>query len=207
MKDLKNKQKNGIIWSGIIAMMLIMVIGINIVIAESDQQSQQTEIGKPIVIGPVEPVGLNKDLRTLPVAKQWKEGDPIIAGPGQEEISNPTIPVQEPAISPEQKISGPLAPVSSQISLPIINIDGINFTGKYPPDTTGDVGPNYYIQAANSRFAIFDKTGNVMVGASGGNVVGVDISQLWIQAGQAADTCAGNAQNRTHLILLFNTTI
>ncbi len=49
---------------------------------------------------------------------------------------------------------------------PIVNFDGaINgvHTGAAPPDPTGAVGPNHYIHAYNSGFAIFDKLGNILV--------------------------------------------
>lgn len=41
-----------------------------------------------------------------------------------------------------------------------------------PPDTVGDVGPNYIVQAVNSGFAIFDKAGNVLYGP-------VNLQTLW----------------------------
>ena len=39
-----------------------------------------------------------------------------------------------------------------------VNFDG-QF-GAFPPDPTGAVGPNYYVQAVNSTFRIWDKTGD-----------------------------------------------
>jgi hypothetical protein len=56
-------------------------------------------------------------------------------------------------------------------STPVVNFEGIpaalvpelGFV-PYPPDTVGDVGPNHYIQAVNSQFAIFDKNGNTLAG-------------------------------------------
>ena len=49
---------------------------------------------------------------------------------------------------------------------PLLNFDGIAFTGVAPPDTIGDVGPNHYVQAVNAgdgaRVAIFDKAGNLL---------------------------------------------
>ncbi|NQV03801.1 MAG: hypothetical protein HQ542_14215 [Bacteroidia bacterium] len=43
-----------------------------------------------------------------------------------------------------------------------------NFNGQtngvFPPDPTGDVGPNHYISAYNSAFVVYDKTGNLLDG-------------------------------------------
>ena len=47
-----------------------------------------------------------------------------------------------------------------------VNFDGINQnqTGFLPPDPTGAVGPDHYIQAVNAAFSIFDKSGGLIVG-------------------------------------------
>jgi len=44
--------------------------------------------------------------------------------------------------------------------------------GYLPPDPTGAVGPNHFINAVNSSFKIFDKSGNVLAGPS-------DLGTLW----------------------------
>ncbi|MEM6325477.1 MAG: nidogen-like domain-containing protein [Bacteroidota bacterium] len=38
-----------------------------------------------------------------------------------------------------------------------------------PPDPSGDVGPNHYVQMVNSRTTIFDRAGNVLVGPVNNN--------------------------------------
>src|SRR5262245_61208215 len=40
-----------------------------------------------------------------------------------------------------------------------------------PPDTVGDVGPNYIVQAVNSGFAIFNKSGTVLYGPVNTNTI------------------------------------
>ena len=51
---------------------------------------------------------------------------------------------------------------------PILTFAGISFNdactggqcgGGWPPDPNGDVGPNHYIEAVNTRYAIYNKTG------------------------------------------------
>ena len=52
---------------------------------------------------------------------------------------------------------------------PIANFDGItNLCGCYPPDTKGDVGPNHYMQWVNLHYAIYSKTGTLLVGPNAG---------------------------------------
>ena len=47
----------------------------------------------------------------------------------------------------------------------IVSFDGTNsICGCLPPDTDGDVGPNHYFQIVNLSFAIYDKTGNKLLG-------------------------------------------
>ena len=47
----------------------------------------------------------------------------------------------------------------------IVNFEGnSNTEGVYPPDTHGDVGPNHYFQVVNSHYAIYNKTGTLLLG-------------------------------------------
>ncbi len=97
----------------------------------------------------------------------------------------PIIPRQEPGIEfpihyldkggePEQildsvaqKIAGPLA-----MPTPIQNFEGMfNYWGGYPPDTSGDVGPNHYVQIVNIGFQIFSKTGASLYGPANNNTL------------------------------------
>jgi hypothetical protein len=60
--------------------------------------------------------------------------------------------------------SGPSAPAPP----PTANFEGLDFNtfgSGHPPDTNGDVGPNYYIQAINSSIGIFDKSTGTRVAA------------------------------------------
>lgn len=46
-----------------------------------------------------------------------------------------------------------------------VNFEGVgNLDGVLPPDTNGDVGPNHYVQMINIHFAVYDKTGNLLLG-------------------------------------------
>ncbi len=49
----------------------------------------------------------------------------------------------------------------------LVNFDGVDFNesgGFIPPDPSGAVGPNHYVQAVNVVVKIFDKTGDVLLG-------------------------------------------
>jgi len=45
----------------------------------------------------------------------------------------------------------------------LFDFEGLGTDGFTPPDTVGEVGPNHYIQMVNVSFAIFDKTGTIVV--------------------------------------------
>ncbi len=48
----------------------------------------------------------------------------------------------------------------------IINFDGVdNIDGVAPPDTSGDVSPNHYMQCVNNHTAIYDRNGNTVIAA------------------------------------------
>ncbi len=55
---------------------------------------------------------------------------------------------------------------------PIQNFDGVNnLCGCYPPDTNGDVGPNHYMQWVNVHYAVYSKTGTLLLGPLPGNTL------------------------------------
>ena len=56
-----------------------------------------------------------------------------------------------------------LTEAHGQLTAPIQNFPGMS--RRSPPDTTGDVGPDHYVQMVNAtRFQIWDKQGNVLAG-------------------------------------------
>jgi hypothetical protein len=115
---------------------------------------------------PVAPGVYEGDVRDLPPAPLWKKGQPI------REVPRRVYPRPEPATPPEPSPADPLLEPQSRTDAgksprafipPDLNIAGIGFTGVFPPDTVGDVGPNHYIQMVNgssgSRVRIFNKSG------------------------------------------------
>ncbi len=64
------------------------------------------------------------------------------------------------------------APGGSLMPSPIVNFEGVNnINAVYPPDTQGDVGPNHYIQWVNLSFAIYSKTGTLLLGPASGSLL------------------------------------
>ena len=53
----------------------------------------------------------------------------------------------------------------------LVGFNGIAATGAVPPDPIGDVGPNHYVQMVNTEFAIFDKSGGLLVGPANINTL------------------------------------
>ncbi len=52
------------------------------------------------------------------------------------------------------------------------SFDGLdNVDSVQPPDPTGAVGPNHYVQWVNTSFAIWDKAGNLLYGPAAGNTL------------------------------------
>jgi hypothetical protein len=61
---------------------------------------------------------------------------------------------------------------------------GVGASGSAPPDTNMAVGPNHILQTVNSRYAIYNKTGTLLVGPN-------SLSSLWAPLG-AGNGCATN---------------
>jgi hypothetical protein len=77
---------------------------------------------------------------------------------------------------------------AAQVSAPLQNFEGLSnqdnfniFGGRVnPPDPVGDVGPNHYVEMVNLTFAVFSKTGQMLLGP-------VDTGTLW--SGFAVPDC------------------
>jgi hypothetical protein len=62
------------------------------------------------------------------------------------------------------------------------SFDGMSqLSGPTPPDTVGDVGPNHYVQMVNVRYAVYNKTGTLLLGPS-------NINTLWSGFGGPCQT-------------------
>lgn len=130
----------------------------------------ETTQGAEVVGGPVTPTVVNIDLRDLPRAPEWRPGDPI------KEIPRRFYGKPDANIQPGPGSRDPLAELqasttpsrSRAYTTPLLNQDGQLYNGVNPPDTVGDVGPTYYIQAINASgggvFTVYNKDGSVAAG-------------------------------------------
>ncbi len=115
---------------------------------------------------------VSKPLREIGVgeAPQWtvprEMPEPKGEGTSQTEPQKQiTDPVVQSSFGP-----GPLSALA--IPAPLKNFAGLtNRNGVYPPDTTGDVGPNHFVQWVNSSIQMFDKNGNTVYGPTNGNTI------------------------------------
>ena len=91
---------------------------------------------------------------------------------------------------PPSKFEGPLGPQDvdtmvqtevgkREIPAPIVSFDGFSGTGATPPDPVAAVGLSHVVVMANSRFAIYTKTGTLLVGSN--------INSLWSGFGGACE--------------------
>ncbi len=56
---------------------------------------------------------------------------------------------------------------TKRVSSAIVNIDGqVSLQGFYPLDPNGMIGSNYYVQTVNCNFAVYDKSGNIVLPAT-----------------------------------------
>jgi hypothetical protein len=117
--------------------------------------AQGSTVKGPTVGAPVTPKSFNGDVRTLPqigAAVVKARLQPRLL-PHPNSITS-ALPVPDTV---EQK----LQPVGT-MPAPIRNFKGLDYSGwgtGWGPDTSGDVGPNHYIQAVNDSIGIFGKGG------------------------------------------------
>ena len=91
------------------------------------------------------------DLRDLPKNGKAKKGKP--------EFKEPDFGAQKQTTQAAPAVPKP----TREMPAPSTSFKGLDFVGGgsagYPPDTVGDVGPNHYIEAVNTAFAVYSKTG------------------------------------------------
>jgi hypothetical protein len=139
------------------------------------------------------PDSFTKDLRTLPqIGPPASEKDvdeeemEALPPPAKEKKPLPGA-IQPPYARAEQ----PLSPMTPSPSVNFAGLDYTNWGTGFPPDTVGDVGRNHYIQAVNSSFAVYSKTGSLLSA--------VTFNNFW--AGAGAGTPCANSHRGDPLVL------
>ena len=128
----------------------------------TNSQGQQFVVGKPVAFGVTPPIrDLPPEMRQAPASPKDED----------ERIENERVKLPDPSKGHrDQPFMDPLVlaelargPRPSAMPAPSLTFAGIgNPTGCggcLPPDTNGDVGPNHYVQAVNTRVNIYSKTG------------------------------------------------
>jgi hypothetical protein len=119
--------------------------------------TQGSEIEGPFLGQSIEGASFDGDVRKLPARKlpmDARERPRPLPPPAQDFGSQPQTISHDPV---RQTWTGSLG-----MPAPIQNFNGLErivTQGNWPPDTNGDVGPNHYIQFAQSTIAIYSKTG------------------------------------------------
>ena len=151
-------------------------------LAAQGTQQPPPRIEGPILYEPVAPRIFEGDLRQLPRAAAWREGQRYQEVPDMKRRSPGTQEpgMEGPSFFADAAQPGGAGPSVAAFASPVA-FDGIPATGWVPPDTVGDIGPNHYVQAVNISFAIYDRSGGLLVGPS-------PINALWAGFGGPCET-------------------
>jgi hypothetical protein len=136
----------------------------------SDDDPDATRNSGPVAVGPAVATRMSKassnklDLRSLPFVTPEKIERPEREEPPLNPTSAGALTIGTPPSS-----SLPQPPQrSAPAPAPLTTFDGLDFAtwgAGHPPDTNGDVGPNYYIQTINTSIGVFRKSDGVRVAA------------------------------------------
>ena len=113
---------------------------------------------------PVVPHVFTGDLRDLPKNGKAKKKKP--------EFEEPDFGTQKQSSSAAPAVPRPTRNIPGTLT----SFKGLDFPGGgsagYPPDTVGDVGPNQFIQAVNTAFAVYSKSGTQLAATTFDNFFG-----------------------------------
>jgi hypothetical protein len=155
-------------------------------VAEAKQDAGSTAVTVPFIDSAIVPAEYNGDVRDLP---------PEYARSFFHMMNEFEPPQVHKPVVPQVESINPIPPVASAaMPAPTQNFAGLSFSqtlsgsqvgAGWPPDTNGDVGPVYYIQAVNDAWGIFNKS-------TGALVAGFTENQLWSGAGTGTPCDANN---------------
>ena len=117
---------------------------------------------------------ISAPLRSLPVEP------PLIKEEEEDQRDRPSglegpFGVQTPDGAAQSRVG------AGEIPSPNQSFDTINGLGPNPPDSVGDVGPNHYVVMSNLRYAVYSKTGTLLLGPLNNNT-------LWAGFGTTCQT-------------------
>ncbi len=185
-----------------------------LLIISSYSQSETTRFGPDYVGEPVTPAIVTVNLKSFSAPRAWQPGDPIKEIPMQynrpKDWQRPAPADRGYGFDPlaQKQLDLPQSFAPSAFNTPIVNVDGLGYTGVNPSDTNGDVGLDYYIQSINngssSGILIVNKSDgtiasqfllNAIAAGSGTGCGGGDGDPV-IMFDQLADNAAGQPKGR-----------
>jgi len=112
-------------------------------------------IRNPEIGAPVTPFVIDIDLREVPQSGGFNAGDPVREIPFRYYPPPGTVfppePIgEDPLVQKQRDFGAPTSRSSAGFTTPTRNVPGMGYTSVNPPDTVGDVGPNYFIQSINT---------------------------------------------------------
>ena len=118
---------------------------------------------RPDVVQMVGPIMMNTNLRNLPYVAPKREVEEfrLTRYPFPEDGVRPPLPA---GFAQFQAMLKKIWRPTPTMPGPLLTFDGISAAqsgcGCFPPDSNGDVGPNHFVNAVNSAFRVYDKSGN-----------------------------------------------
>ncbi len=140
-----------------------------------EERPLPTVMTGPAVISADEVQEIETDLAELPKLEPWAEGDPISETNPRRHYDREGRVQRVPQPAPRADVllgfqarAEAVADIRA-LDPPLLSFAGQGFTGVNPPDTTGDVGKDHYIQAINAgdgtRYTVYKKSdGSVAAG-------------------------------------------
>ncbi len=133
--------------------------------------AESSNAGQVSVSAPIEPSSFDGDLSQAPIS------GPSGRAPTEGRVPGAQRDAGSGAESGEGSARTPGDAGDASVSAPIKSFPGVRNTAVAPPDPTGEIGPNHFVEAINSRFQIFDRDGTSLAGPSNIN------TGLWTGAG------------------------
>jgi len=157
--------------------MILLLTSINYFIFVQDEPIHPTRISKAIYFDVSPPLRSMQIVPPTTENETKKEGKVVPNKIGAKEYFNrhniPYTLSEDPVLQKQDKTfrAATAAPTMVQ------NFDGMpNILGYYPPDTQGDVSTDHYVQVVNINFAVYSKTGTLLLGPANLNTLRTGIA-------------------------------
>ena len=139
----------------------------------------QVQTNSAELLGSVTPEVVHIDIHNDPIGEEWRPGDPVREIPrmfwGDPEVYeagrlapvNPVPAGVDKLAQLQRDYDASVSPLGRAFTTPVFNFEGAPGT-TLPPDPTGDVGADHFVQAVNAsggtRIRVYNKTDGAMVG-------------------------------------------